>query len=438
MPGLKVTSKEFQAKFFYSAARFPAMISAWGTGKTMWAIARALAAATKVKDNLILVVRREFTDLRDSTIKDFERYTNLQLDQNKEVRFSNRSVIMFRHGAELDALKNINLGAFFMEQAEEFDTDQQFQFLRGRLRRANVPFHSGWVIANTNGHNWIWKLWKHQQLPEFELIEANTFDNADNLPKDFLEDLKRLEIEAPQVYARFVMNSWEDAEGAVWPQWNEEKHVIEPFDIPDWWEQFVALDTPVTSGIMAVGWFAVGPDGVLYLTDEYYADNKLISEHCEKIHLINASHKVIDWWADPAAFNKTREKMGLMYSVADEFRDNGIILMRAENNVPAGINRVGEYLRNEKLKVFNTCVKTREQIPQYKYAALKANLRGQPNLIPYKHEDHTCDFIRYGVMSRPQVSIIDTTPEVAVHSLEWWKRLREAEQSQHDKVGIKA
>ena len=176
----------------------------------------------EVPNNLGLIVRKEFTDLRDSTIKDFETYTGIKVGSDKDVKLPNGSVIMFRHGAELDVLKNINLGWFFIEQAEEFQTEDQFEFLRGRLRRSNVPFHTGFIIGNVNGHNWIWKLWKNNLQPEFELIESNTFENADNLPKDFIADLNRLKLESPSHYQRFVMNDWEtELEKAVFKRIND-------------------------------------------------------------------------------------------------------------------------------------------------------------------------------------------------------------------------
>lgn len=406
MSGFNVTPVEFQAKFFFSAVRFPAFVAAWGTGKTLWGIARALACATKVPNNLILIVRREFTDLRDSTIKDFERYTNLKLDGNKEVHFDNGSIIMFRHGAELDTLKNINLGAFFIEQAEEFNDDSQFQFLRGRLRRDNVPFHSGWVIANTNGHNWIWKLWKQQKNPEYELFEATTFDNEQNLPKDFISDLHRLEKEAPAIYRRYVLNSWEETEGSIWPQWSEDRHVIAPFTIPKHWERFVSIDPPVASGVMAGLWFAVDEVGTCYIYDEYYAKDLLISDHCENILKITSGDLITRYLSDTSAFNKTREKAGQLYSVADEFRDYSIILQRAEKDVYAGINRVGEYWAKNKLKVCANCVKLREYIPQYRWADLRPNLRGEAKSVPYRVDTHLVEALRYGIMSRPQASTI--------------------------------
>lgn len=168
----------------------------------------------KYPDSLALIVRKEFTDLRDSTLKDFQRYFYAQVNGDKEYHFKNGSVIMFRHGAELEVLKNLNLSIFGIEQAEEFDTEETFTYLRDRLRRDNAPYRQGIVIANTNGHNWVWKLWKNNPQPEFTLHEATTFDNSDNLPKDFIDDLKRMETESPNHYKRYVLNSWEEMEDA--------------------------------------------------------------------------------------------------------------------------------------------------------------------------------------------------------------------------------
>ena len=168
----------------------------------------------KYPDSLALVVRKEFTDLKDSTIRDFQDYFSVQVGSDKDFKFKNGSTIMFRHGAELNVLKNINLSIFGIEQAEEFETEEAFTFLRDRLRRPNSPYRQGIIIGNTHGHNWIWSMWKNNPQEEFELYEATTFDNQDNLKKDFIDDLKRMEKEEPVHYQRYVMNSWEDLEDA--------------------------------------------------------------------------------------------------------------------------------------------------------------------------------------------------------------------------------
>lgn len=204
---------KFQDDFIFSTARFPAIVAGVGTGKSMCLIMRMMKLMEDSPHNLGIIIRKEFTDLRDSTLKDFELYTGLKVDASKEVTLKNGSLIMFRHGDEINVLKNINAGAIAIEQAEEFDSDEQFQFLRDRLRRKEAKERSLFLCANANGHNWIWRMWKNNSASaEYQLIEATTFENEANLPPDYLKDLKSMEIESPHHYARYVLNSWEDLE----------------------------------------------------------------------------------------------------------------------------------------------------------------------------------------------------------------------------------
>lgn len=211
----------WQSEFVKSVARFPAFIAAWGTGKTLCGILKGMMLSETYPNNLGVIFRKEFTDLRDSTIKDFEKYTGLKVNSQREVVLPNKSTIMFRHLEELNNLQNINLGWFGIEQPEELDSDNYFMTLRGRLRRDGVP-HQGILWGNTNGHNWIYNLWKARQDGEFPLWEASTFDNAHNLPQDFINDLKKLETENPKLFRRFVLNSWDETDAVdlvIDPEW---------------------------------------------------------------------------------------------------------------------------------------------------------------------------------------------------------------------------
>lgn len=175
--------------------------------------------------SLWIVVRKEFTDLRDSTLKDFTRYFGRVVDSNKEYHFPNGSVIMFRHGAEMNVLKNITLDGFLIEQAEEFETDEQFTFLRDRLRGRAGPTQQGLILANAAGHNWIWRNWINSNAvdgsyssckdcvplsKEFHPTLAQTFDNEVNLPAPYIADLRRMEKEAPSHFKQYVMNDFSD------------------------------------------------------------------------------------------------------------------------------------------------------------------------------------------------------------------------------------
>jgi len=210
-----------QGDFILTNERYPAYVAAWGTGKTTAGIGRAMRLSEEFDGNLGLIGRKEYTDLRDSTIKDFEDYTGFKVNSNREVHLGNGSIIMFRHLEEMNNIQNINLGWFWIEQAEEFDTDDIFFKLFGRLRRKDV-LHSGFITANTNGHNWIYKLWKMRNLDGGILFEATTSDNAHNLSPKFIESLEVLKIKKPKLYNRFVMNSWEDGDTIdiiIQPDW---------------------------------------------------------------------------------------------------------------------------------------------------------------------------------------------------------------------------
>lgn len=224
---IKVKTGEAQDLFLLSGSKFPAYIAAVGTGKTLCLLTKIHKYCEDYPGTTALIVRKEFTDLKDSTMKDFEQYFECKIGVNKNYRLGCGSIIMFRHADEIAVLKNINIGIAGIEQAEEFEDDQQFQFIRDRLRQQNgASVRPLVIIANANGHNWVWKLWISQADTvneidsrtgqyqfvhgDYDAVTANTFSNESNLPPDFIADQKRKEIEAPNHYKQYVLNSFEE------------------------------------------------------------------------------------------------------------------------------------------------------------------------------------------------------------------------------------
>ena len=187
-------------------------------------------------NNLGLIVRSSFKDLKDSTMQDFTKYTGIRVPSSQDVKLPNGSVIMFRHMDQLAGIKqNVNLGWFFLEQAEEFATSDEFDLLDGRLRRDGC-FCQGFAIANTNGHNWVWRKWKNASSDEYicdkefldmdgnkvgsgipgieydgyaSLVEAKSQDNP-FLPAHAIASWAMKKETNPGQYRRFFLNSWED------------------------------------------------------------------------------------------------------------------------------------------------------------------------------------------------------------------------------------
>ncbi len=267
------TIKDFQSGFYNSNARFPAFVAAWGTGKTTMMILKAYTLSHIYNHNYGVIFRKTERSLRSSTIRDFEDYTGIPVPvSNPEVIIpQTKSIIKFAHADDMKGLtamlQNVNLGWIGIEQAEELDTGAVFDMLRGRLRRIvtpidpiqdqlielgvlkervsdfrhipnvapafernkvvdaiinrlHLPYNQMMVIANTNGHNWMWRRWKKNSWPGYQLHEAKSEDNLENIPAETMKDWKQLAVENPKRYARMVMNSWEDydMEGAYYAE----------------------------------------------------------------------------------------------------------------------------------------------------------------------------------------------------------------------------
>ena len=96
--------------------------------------------------------------------------------------------------------------------------------------------------------------------------------------------------------------------------------------------------------------------------------------------------------------SKTQQRSGMLHSIIDEYRENGISFQPADNTVLSGLNRVNEYFKSDRLFIFKTCVNTVREIENYKWRAVKSD--GVVHEEPVKKNDHCCDALRYLIMSR--------------------------------------
>lgn len=207
----RVEFRPYQSAFYKSEVRYPALGSAWGTGKSLAMILKGHKFSTDYSHNLGVIFRKEYTNLRNSTMKDYVEYTGMTINEGKKSAiYPNGSEILFMHLDEIGVVQNMNLGWFGIEQADEMPSPDPFNMLRGRLRRA-VPKRQGMAIMNaTSEEHWAFQLWKNnpESDPSFRMWEATSFDNAVNLPADTIEDWRKLEKTDPVMFRRFIMNEW--------------------------------------------------------------------------------------------------------------------------------------------------------------------------------------------------------------------------------------
>ena len=421
-----------QDKFIYSEAKFPAIVGTWGCGKSLAGLYAADKECLENPGTLYLVIRKEFVDLRDSTMQDWSGMIGRPWNGDKNVNYPNGSVLMFRHGKDIDSLKNTNLGGILMIQAEEM-TEEEFWFLVGRLRRKQGTLKLR-LEANYNGHNWIYKLWKKKDikippgssltLADFDLIETNTLDNKANLPESYIASLEAL---PERLKKRHYIGSWDDAQGLVYDEYSENKHDIAPIDIPSSWERGFILDHGFKNPT-AVLWYAIDEDGTIFLTDEYYETERPVSHHAEQIKL----RGLVRGYCDPSVFNKTQSRGEYIYSIADEYRDYGIDLVPASRSAEnASIARVNEFFKAGRIKVLRTLSHFKEEISNWKWKVSNSRMATNDPETPEDNANHLMDDIKYLIASRfPNSEKPQPKPEKK--SLAWYEEREEAMRLQRE------
>lgn len=372
---LNLEYEVFQGDFYTSLNRFPAFIAGWGTGKTMWALLKGDLLNRLYRNNLGLVVRNKFTDLRDSTMKDFTRYTGKHIPQGtKEAHYSNGSVTLFRHAKELSGLQNVNIGWAYIEQGDEFPTDTQFQLLRGRLRRElevderywsllvqgfngtaipdylqglhDSPLRQIMTICNANGHNWAWKMFIKSPKEGYSCVQATSFDNKRNLPADFIADLRRMESDSPAKFAQFVMNSHDEVDLDACYYANTLSELRKGGQIgivPHSPEVRVHLAADVGLDCTAIWFFQLIGRRKLFI--DYYENTNKFADHYARV-LDDRKKLGYNYGRFLMPHDSNKREMVSKTTFSQMFRDLGyeVVTMPREKNVDFGINTVNNLL----------------------------------------------------------------------------------------------
>lgn len=401
----RVEQKDFklssqQWEFFNSGKPFPAYGGGWGNGKTLVGCLKSYHICSQYPDSRFIIGRQNFTDLRDSTLSDFLELYGSDGPFGKyhagEMKYvlKNGSEILFRHFSNLQSLTNLNLSGGWIDQAEEVSEDA-FLFLRGRMRRKSVPLRQLMATFNMEGHNWIWKYWKQSADEDFHLIEADSYANRKHLPEDYLKNLEKLPTE---LYDRYVMGSWDQFEGQIYTEFDESVHVIQPFEIPEWWPMFEGIDVGVRNPTAYVQMFE-DEESNLYVSKCFSEPNLKPDQVAERIHRYRMGRNAIETVIDPASArtNETNHE-----NFKQQLADFEVYANAANNKVLAGISRVKHWLDHRKLFIFNTCPDLIEEIRQYQWEKPRT-IKGvvYHHDRPLKVNDHLVDALRYVVMSRP-------------------------------------
>ncbi len=450
-----------QRGFIFDPGKFTGFYGGIRNGKTVAGILKALFLSEVYPFNLGVIARQTYRELEDTTAKIaldiIKRRNGGSLEPGPYIKkyekdpdtitLYNDSQIMFRHMANIEAILGMDLGWFYLDQAE-FISEEIYDQLEGRLSRwgrLNVeqskvkheelhgvpwtgPAHKtfGFITGNP-APGWVKRRYKKQldangvPYPPgiYTLYEATTAENEANLGEGYIADLLRSHTQS--WVDRYVSGSWDAFEGQVYEDFNRATHVIAPFDLPKHWPRHMGWDHG-TVNPTSVSWIAVDEDGNIVLYREYYEVSAVIKTHAEKVLELSEKDPVkrgedgksILVWMDPAtAGDKDAQGRDFM----ELYQELGILGLKANKKVKAGIQKVASLLRPDaahafprwhpkfgqmgspRLFFFSTCHAHIHEHELYHYKPRKLGEMLNAIEEPEKYLDHACDSLRYSIMA---------------------------------------
>ena len=185
--------------------------------------------------------------------------------------------------------------------------------------------------------------------------------------------------------------------GVIYPI-DPTSYIISPFEIPKHWLRLNSLD---------VGWrktactfMAINPDdGTIYVYSEHYVGEAEPIIHATAIKSRGDNLPTV---IDSAAHGRSQHDGQNLFSM---YKDIGLNLFNANKAVETGIYMVWELFSAGKLKIFANCTNLLSELKTYR--------RDESGKI-IKSNDHLCDCLRYGIMTREHAK--STIPKVVDHS----------------------
>lgn len=375
-----------------------------------------------------VIIRRTYPQLQEILKRTHEIYPKVgavyKVAEKKWI-FPNGGVLYLRHFEGNDAFEDMqgwNLTRLYVDEMGQFASAEPLDKLKASLRNKDgVPVgFRGTANPGGPGHHWIKTRYidkapggyTHIKIGDGQyriFIPSRVTDNKILLDNDpnYVERLKQ--IGSPELIRAWLDGDWNVIQGAYFPEFSYDKHVVRPEALPKEWLRFKAMDWG-SSAPFGVLWIAVAdgthgfyPKNSLVVYREWYGgvDGKgwklPISEVARGILDMELKGETRYGVIDPAAF---KEEGGP--SIAEQLAKYGAVFRRADNSRLSGWQEVRNRLvgidGKPTLYIFDTCSNLIRTLPSMQHDTKK------PEDADSSGDDHLVDTLRYACTSRPWIA----------------------------------
>lgn len=446
------TKLPIQSEFIFDMEhRFQSYGGGLGNGKSTGGCLKAWYLSHLFPGNMGFMGRLDGKEFRQTTMAEFKRlipesFIAKRNDQLGYLKFKPQyggSEIIYGDLKE-DRFNNINLGWFFIDQAEEID-EARWNLLVSRLRRQTpligdddkpmcidgVPLYAptyGFATFNPEGtDSYLWRFF-HPDSPEkkpgYQLYQASTYDGlrAGFIPQDYVDGM--LAVFPPDARKRYLDGSWDIFSGRIFPQFSKEVHVLDYIKVLPHWKVYESIDHGIVNPT-AVAWWAIDEFGNRYLVDEHYeGDGKPVKHHAEVIKGKRAQFKqpVALTYLDSACWAHNQTRGDSVFSTVDEYNAHGIFPVQGQKDWDTGYSRicqglnvdpqhrhpVTDELGSPHIFVASHCGSFIKEAVGYRWKKnrITSQLRNRPD-EPMDYNDHHMDEWFYFEASRPSAAIVE-------------------------------
>lgn len=310
----------------------------------------------------------------------------------------NGARIVLKGADSEDSLRGSGLDGLVIDEVASITN---FKSLWEEVLRPALTDKKGWtwMISTPKGFNFFYEYWlKGQPGPqkeeEYKSWQFTSYDNP-HLDRNEIDKAKKELTE--DSFAQEFCADWRKHVGLVYKEFDRKVHIIEPFELPSFWQFYRAMDFGSTNPTVCL-WIAINSNDEAYIIDEYYQTGKTTAFHAGII-LAKTKHNIFTTWGDPSGNQAMLDyaQYGVMISPALKIFNEG------EEWVNSGIDKVRQLLKinsqtgKPKLYIFNNCINTIKEFETYAWYENKSIINDRE--IPIKQHDHCLDALRYFVGS---------------------------------------
>ena len=359
----------------------------------------------------VLFIRRTLPELRENHINNLiakNSSISSYNEQKRDLTFKNGSRIHFDYAdTTADELhyQGTEWDIIILEEAPQL-RESLWDTVKATLRGSNsfpkrifLTGNPGDTQSNV-GLLWVRRLFVERDFREGEnpdeygFVQSTVYDNQYLMAQGYEEQLKSLSD--PNLRRAWLNGDWYSFSGAFFSEFDPKVHITEPFEIPEHWVKYRALDYGLDK--LAVVFVAVSETGEEFVYKEIHLPNLIIADACKEILRVTGNDNILCTYAPPDLWARTKDTGR---TIAEAFFDYGVPLSKSNNQRIAGWQMVKDHLKKiqdptgegetSRMRLFSSL----KILP--KYIRMADYSRTEPSdMATEPHEiTHICDALRY-------------------------------------------